>query len=118
MLCRATQDGKGMVESSDKRGPLEKGMANHFSILALRTPWTAWKGKKIYNVKYINKILMIVKTDIIHSFVLSFHKYLLSTFYISVTILVIGVKKANTPEISTPHRAYILLGKISNKQNE
>ena len=27
-------------------GPLEKGMANHFSILALRTPLTAWKGKK------------------------------------------------------------------------
>ena len=26
-------------------GPLEKGMANHFSILALRTPWTLWKGK-------------------------------------------------------------------------
>jgi len=30
-----------------KRGPLEKGMANHFSILALRTPWTVWKGKKV-----------------------------------------------------------------------
>ena len=28
-------------------GPLEKGMANHFSILALRTPWTVWKGQKI-----------------------------------------------------------------------
>ena len=28
-------------------GPLEKGMANHFSILALRTPRTVWKGKKI-----------------------------------------------------------------------
>ena len=28
-------------------GPLEKGMANHFSILALRTPWTAWKGGMI-----------------------------------------------------------------------
>ena len=28
-------------------GPLEKGMANHFSILALRTPWTVGKGKKI-----------------------------------------------------------------------
>ena len=28
-------------------GPLEKGLANHFSILALRTPWTEWKGKKI-----------------------------------------------------------------------
>ena len=27
--------------------PPEKGMANHFSILALRTPWTVWKGKKI-----------------------------------------------------------------------
>ena len=26
---------------------LEKGMANHFSILALRTPWTVWKGKMI-----------------------------------------------------------------------
>ena len=30
-----------------KCGPLEKGMANHFSILALRTPWTVWKGEKI-----------------------------------------------------------------------
>ena len=28
-------------------GPLEKGMENHFSILALRTPWTVWKGKMI-----------------------------------------------------------------------
>ena len=30
-----------------KRGPLEKGMVNHFTILAFRTLWTAWKGKKI-----------------------------------------------------------------------
>ena len=30
-----------------KRGPLEKGMANHFSILAMRIPRTVWKGKKI-----------------------------------------------------------------------
>ena len=30
-----------------KCGPLEKGMANHFSIPALRTPWEVWKGKKI-----------------------------------------------------------------------
>ena len=28
-------------------GPLQKGMANHFSILAVRTPWTEWKDKKI-----------------------------------------------------------------------
>ena len=33
--------------SSHLCGPLEKGMANHFSILALRTPWTLWKGKMI-----------------------------------------------------------------------
>ena len=36
--CGATQDGWVMVERSEDRGPLEKGMANHFSILALRTP--------------------------------------------------------------------------------
>ena len=36
--CGATQDGRIMVERSDRSGPLEKGMANHFSILALRTP--------------------------------------------------------------------------------
>ena len=34
-----------------KRGPLEKGMANHFCIPALRTPWTVWKGKKIWHWK-------------------------------------------------------------------
>ena len=33
---------RGLTECS----PLEKGMANHFSILALRTPWAVWKGKK------------------------------------------------------------------------
>ena len=27
--------------------PMEKGLANHFSILALRTPWTVWTGKMI-----------------------------------------------------------------------
>ena len=47
MLYRVTQDRWVMVEVLTKRGPLEKGMANHFSILALRTPWTVWKVKKI-----------------------------------------------------------------------
>ena len=37
---------KGLTE----RGPLEKGMASHFSILALRTPWTVWKSKKIWHL--------------------------------------------------------------------
>ena len=27
-------------------GPVEKGMANHFSIFTLRTPWTVWKAKR------------------------------------------------------------------------
>ena len=34
-----------------KHGPLEKGMANHFSILASRTPRTVWKGKKLWHWK-------------------------------------------------------------------
>ena len=28
-------------------GPLKKGMANHFSVLALRAPWTVWKGIRV-----------------------------------------------------------------------
>ena len=31
---------------TDKHGPLEKGMAHYFSILAFRTPWAVWKGQK------------------------------------------------------------------------
>ena len=34
-----------------KCDPLENRMANHFSILALRTPWTVWKGKKDTTLK-------------------------------------------------------------------
>ena len=48
MPCRATQDRWVTVESSDKTCPLEKGMANLFSLLALRTPWTVWKGKMVW----------------------------------------------------------------------
>ena len=33
-----TQDGLVIVESSDKMRSTEKGMANHFSVLASRTP--------------------------------------------------------------------------------
>ena len=35
-----------------KLGPLEKGMANLFSILALRTPWMIQKVKKDMTLKY------------------------------------------------------------------
>ena len=34
----ATRDGRVMWRDLTECGPLEKGMANHFSILALRTP--------------------------------------------------------------------------------
>ena len=43
--CRATQDGWVMVEHSGKTWSTREGNANHFSILALGTPWTVWKGK-------------------------------------------------------------------------
>ena len=34
-----------------KCGPLEKGMANHFNILTLRTPRAVWKGENIWHWK-------------------------------------------------------------------
>ena len=39
-----------------REGPLEKGMANCFNILALRTPWTVWKGKKIRHWKMNTRV--------------------------------------------------------------
>ena len=48
MPCRATQDGQVIVESSDKTWSIGGGMANHSSILAVRTPLTVRKGRKRY----------------------------------------------------------------------
>ena len=45
MQCRATQGDGSRWRVLTKRGPLENGMADHLTILALRTPWTIWKGK-------------------------------------------------------------------------
>ena len=39
-----------------KCGPVEKGMGNHFSILALRTQCTVWKGKKIGHGKMNSQV--------------------------------------------------------------
>ena len=50
-LCRATQDRWVMVESSDKTWSTGGGNANYSSIFATRTPWTAWKCKKIWHQK-------------------------------------------------------------------
>ena len=53
-----------------KCGPLEKGMASNFSILALRTPWTVWKGKKIGHWKmnspgqYVPNMLLEISGEI------------------------------------------------------
>ena len=47
MLWRANQDRRVMVERSDKTWLTGEGNGSHFSILALRTPWTVWKSKKI-----------------------------------------------------------------------
>ena len=41
-----TKMGRSWWRGLTECGPLEKGMASHFSILALRTPWTVGKGKK------------------------------------------------------------------------
>ena len=46
MPCGATQDGQAMVERVLTKRPLEKGMANHFSVLALKTPEQHEKAKR------------------------------------------------------------------------
>ena len=43
----AIKDRRVMVKRSDRMWSTGEGNANHFSILALRTPWTVWKGKMI-----------------------------------------------------------------------
>ena len=50
MPCKATQDRWVIVESSDKMWSTGKEMANYFHFLALRTPWTVWKGKNIWHL--------------------------------------------------------------------
>ena len=51
MLYKSTETGRSWWSDLTIHGPLEKGMANHFSILALRTPWTVWKGKKLWVIR-------------------------------------------------------------------
>ena len=47
MSYRTTKDGWVMVESFDKMWSTGEGNGKPFSILALRTSWIVWKGKKI-----------------------------------------------------------------------
>ena len=50
-LCGVTERHVHARHSLTKHRPQEKRKANHFSILALRTPWIQWKGKKIWHWK-------------------------------------------------------------------
>ena len=56
-----TIDGKPKINGSwwrvlTKHGPLGKAMANHFSILALRTPWIVWKGKRYDTERWTSQV--------------------------------------------------------------
>ena len=70
MPCKDTQDRWVMVESSDKIWYTGEGMANRFSILALRTSWTVWKGKKLGQWKmnfpghYVPNMLLEISGEI------------------------------------------------------
>ena len=56
MPCRATRDKWVMVENSDKKWSTGEGNANYFSLLALRTPWTVWKGKRQKDVTLTDEL--------------------------------------------------------------
>ena len=51
MLCRATQDGWVMVESSDKTWSTGEGNGKPLQYPCPEDPWTVWKGKKIWHWK-------------------------------------------------------------------
>ena len=51
MPCRANQDGQLWWRVLTKYGPLEKGMANHSSILALKNPMNSMKRQKDRTLK-------------------------------------------------------------------
>ena len=51
MPHRTNQDQQDRVKSSNKPWSTGGGMATHSSILATRTSWTVWKGKKMWHQK-------------------------------------------------------------------
>ena len=55
MPGRATQDRWLRVESSTKTWCPGGGITNHSSGLASRTPWAAWKGKRLVVIKPVSK---------------------------------------------------------------
>ena len=50
MQCRANQDEWVIVKSFHRMWPTGAGNGNPLQILAWRTPWTVWKGKKIWTL--------------------------------------------------------------------
>ena len=51
MLCRATQDGQVMVESSDKTWSTGEGNGKPLQYSCLENPMKIWKGKNIWHWK-------------------------------------------------------------------
>ena len=51
MLGRATQDGWVIVKFWQIVARWRRKLGTHSSILAARTPWTIWKGKKLWHRK-------------------------------------------------------------------
>ena len=62
-----------------KRGPLGKGMANHFSILALRTPYTCWPS--------VYLLWKIFCSDILPNFLIKFFAFLILSYMNSLYML-------------------------------
>ena len=54
------QDDSSWWRVLTKHGSLGKGTANHFSILALRTPWTVWKSQCLWEgVKLLHDVAVV-----------------------------------------------------------
>ena len=51
MVCRATQDGRVMVESSDKTWSTGEENGKPLQYSCLENPQTVWKGKKVGHCK-------------------------------------------------------------------
>ena len=61
MPWQDNQDVQVMVESSIKMWPTGEGNGKPLSILAQRTPWTTWKGKKMWHQKMSPQLVRCLK---------------------------------------------------------
>ena len=87
-------------------GPLEKGMANHFSILALRTPWIVWKECSYYHrtalISHASKVMLKFSKP-------GFNR----TWTMNFQMFKLDLEKAGEPEIKLP----ISVGSLKKQEN-